>query len=178
MAYVLTDGATTVVAYPYDYTQLKLANPNVSFPLVPDETTLADYNVFPVTPVQPEEIDPLSQDLNEGTPEFDGESGWRQVWIVTNVSAEVEAARRAEAYANGVERTNAEAARLLDDTNRFALAAFEESRTLTPEFLAYRASLRDPSTLPGYPMATEFPATPANVFVEVVDLSETFEDSL
>jgi hypothetical protein len=49
---------------------------------------------------------------------------------------------------------------------------------LTAEFLAYRAALRAPELLPGYPLTTVFPEFPAVVFAETVDLPETFEDNL
>ncbi len=89
MTYILTCTRNTVVAYPYNIGMLRRDNSNVSFPSNPTEAQLAEWNVFPVAPVAPGPVDPLTQDLTEGTPVYDSESGWRQVWIITNVSAEV-----------------------------------------------------------------------------------------
>jgi hypothetical protein len=159
---------------------LRRDNPNTSFPANPTDAQLAEapWYVFPVTPTQPGPVDPFSQDLNEGLPIYDGESGWLQVWVITNVSPEVEAQRRAEAEAAGIARTNLQASALLVDSDKHVILAFEASRTLTAEFLAYRNTLRDPAMLPGYPLNTEFPPAPATVFQDEVDLSETFEDNL
>jgi hypothetical protein len=178
MAYLLSDGANTVITYPYNIGMLRRDNPSTSFPANPTDAQLAEWDMFLVIPTVPGPVDPLSQDLNEGTPVLDGESGWRQVWIITNVSPEVEAARRAEAYDNAVDSTAAEANLRMTDTDKYVIQAFETSRNLSAEFLAYRVTLRDPSTLPGYPLATEFPPYPFTVFEDTVDLNETFQDNL
>ena len=57
---VLTDGHTGVVKWPYRLSNLRQDNPQVSFPEYPDEETLTEYGVYPVTPVVPD-YDPATQ---------------------------------------------------------------------------------------------------------------------
>ena len=79
--YVLTDGATTVVEYPYTLQKLKQDNPNVSFPSAfPADWDGSDFNVFPV--VETPEPAPSSPDVivEEANPQF-VDPDWVQVWV-------------------------------------------------------------------------------------------------
>jgi hypothetical protein len=144
----------------------------------PTDADLAAYSMFPVARVAPGPVDPLTQDLTEGTPVYDSESGWRQVWIITNVSAEVEAQRRADALALAMDNANQRANDLLQASNQYVIEAFETSKTLSAEFQAYRAALRNISEFSEDPFIIVFPSMPERIFVEIADLPEDFEDNL
>ena len=83
------------IKYPFYLSTLKTENPNVSFPGEMTDELLAEYGVYPVTPVErPERT--LTQDPVEQTPQqIDGV--WTQVWAMVDVSQEEAVRRQAEA---------------------------------------------------------------------------------
>lgn len=173
MAYVLTDGGSNVVAYPYNIGMLRRDNPTVSFPANPSDALLAEWNVHPVTPTPQPSYDPIDEILTEAQPAL--VSGvWKQAWTVTTASADQSAAARAAFEQTAQEQADA----LLAASMKQVLEAFELSKKLHADFVAYRAALRNPSTLPGYPAATVFPVFPSNIFAGDVDLPADFEDSI
>jgi hypothetical protein len=85
----IIDGS--VARYPYSLRQLRLDNPQTSFPKDMPESLLAEYGVVPVTAIE-RPASTLTQDTVEQTPQFiNGQ--WTQVWSMVDVSQE-EAARR------------------------------------------------------------------------------------
>lgn len=159
MAYVLTDGGSNVVTYPYNVGLLRRDNPNVSFPASPTNAQLAEWNVFPVLAQPQSSFDPIAENISESEPTFDG-TAWSQVWSVTPATPEEIAGRTAAYEAAAADQ----AAALLAATEEYWNLAFEDGVALHSDFLAYRAALKDPSALPGYPAATQFPAFPTNIF--------------
>lgn len=175
MAYVLTDGGSAVVSYPYSIGLLRRDNPNTSFPSSPSNDQLAEWNVFPVTAVEPPPYDPTSFRLAESpfSPQlFDGE--WIQVWELVPLTAE----EAADAIAQYAASAQAVAESMLRASDVYVLEAFELSKKLHPDFVAYRAALRNPAQLPGYPVSPVFPTTPANIHLESVDLSTDFDGTI
>jgi len=84
-----------VAVYPYSFRQLKLDNPQVSFPKDPPESLLAEYGVYPVVPVE-RPASTLTQDPEELEPQIiNGQ--WTQVWAMVDVSPEEAARRQQEA---------------------------------------------------------------------------------
>jgi hypothetical protein len=75
-----------VVTYPYSFSDLRAAHPQISFPLPISDEELARWNVFPVLPVAPGH-DPVTQNAVESTPVFVNGS-WQQSWQITAASAE------------------------------------------------------------------------------------------
>jgi hypothetical protein len=71
-----------VEKYPYSIGNLRKDNPQVSFPKNPSDATLAEYGVLPVARTERPEHDPITENLNEGTPAIIN-GVWTQVWIVT-----------------------------------------------------------------------------------------------
>lgn len=173
MAYVLTDGGSNVVAYPYNIGMLRRDNPNVSFPANPTNAQLAEWNVYPVTPTPQPSYDLIDEILTEATPEFNSGT-WAQAWTVTNATAEQSEAARLRYEEASSDRAD----ELLAASMKQVLEAFELSKKLHADFVAYRAALRNPSTLPGYPAATVFPDLPTNIFAGDVDLPADFENSI
>jgi hypothetical protein len=76
-----------VEKYPYSIGQLRKDNPQISFPRNPSESLLAEYGVFPVTQADLPQIDPMTQNLTEGTPVLTSEE-WVQVWVVADATPE------------------------------------------------------------------------------------------
>jgi hypothetical protein len=160
MSYVLTDGNIDGdITYPYSVGLLRRDNPNISFPSQMNDAELATFNVFPVTPVNPPSYNVITQNIVETNP-MQVSNGWVQTWAVTSAS-EQEITDRTAAYEAAAD---AEALRRLTDSDRFVVEAFELSKTLTPNFLSYRASLRTPSELEGYPVSPQWPGMPESVF--------------
>ena len=84
----------------YTIRQLRKDNPDTSFPAEPTNELLAEWNVYPVTIVNPPSVT-YKQEVNEGIPELvDGK--WTQVWNITDKPQEeinaISEQRRADAY--------------------------------------------------------------------------------
>lgn len=98
-----------IVKYPYSITQLKLDNPNVSFPYSIGDELLKEYGVYRVTSVQYPNVD-YTKNVTEELPKL-VEGVWYQNYLITDASVEeinqrkvdlnLQAqANRAEAYRN------------------------------------------------------------------------------
>lgn len=73
--------------YPYSISDLKKDNPQTSFPDEVLESTLTEWNVFPVTSFEVPDYDATSQRVEESTPVLvNGQ--WTQVWNVASLSSE------------------------------------------------------------------------------------------
>jgi len=76
--------------YPYypNPANLRKDFPNVSFGSSVPDSTLAEYEIFPVTEVAPPTYDAATQNLEEGQP-FESRPGeWNQTWVVTDKTPE------------------------------------------------------------------------------------------
>lgn len=159
MAYVLTNGAFTVVTYPYTVGMLRRDNQNVIFPAVVSDADLAAFNVYPVTLMTPPSYNVITQNLVELDP-LPTSGGWAQQWSVVSASAQ-EIADRTQNYESAA---NAEAMRRLTESEGYWIAAFENGMGLHPDFTAYRAALIDVTNLPGYPVDPQWPTFPTNIY--------------
>lgn len=82
--YVKVEGGTAVK---YTLGQLRSENPNVSFPSVPNDSLLAEYNVYPLKQTDRPAYDPLTQKVVELDPaHVDGQ--WQQAWEVVELTNE------------------------------------------------------------------------------------------
>lgn len=93
-SYVLTDGADTVVTYPYTIQQMIDDNPTVSFPLPCPDSVAAEYGTFPVEATSQPSYDPMTQNLNMVNP-IKVNGFWTQQWTVTTATPEEQAERLA-----------------------------------------------------------------------------------
>jgi hypothetical protein len=141
------------VKYPYTQTDLVWDNPSTSFPVggVP-ESTLVEWDMFPVHFADQPVIDPLAQRVVEIAPSFDGQS-WIQQWAV-------EALPQAEIDA----MTDQQAASVRADRNA-RLAATDwtqiaDSTADKPAWAAYRQALRDVPAQGGFPQSVTWPEQP------------------
>ena len=71
----------------YSIGQLRRDNPNTSFPKVPSDALLADWNVYPYTMQDRPEYDQFTQTIKQtALAEVDG--AWTQGWEVSNLFVE------------------------------------------------------------------------------------------
>ncbi len=76
-----------VVRHPYSFHQLRLDNPQVSFPRDPSTELLDAYGVYPVAPVeQPNPSDPITKRVVEVLPVVIN-GVWTQTWTEVNERA-------------------------------------------------------------------------------------------
>jgi hypothetical protein len=83
MNYVKTNNGA-VVEYPYQIGKIRQENPQTSFPSKMSDSLLAEYGVYPVTPVSPPPVT-IYQRVVEGTPAFSN-GAWRQTWNIVAAS--------------------------------------------------------------------------------------------
>jgi hypothetical protein len=77
----------TVEIFPYSIGALRRDNPGTSFPSVPSNETLAEWNVFPVADAPAPAHNAATQNCNQISPTLeDGE--WTMAWEVTDASLE------------------------------------------------------------------------------------------
>ena len=100
---------------PENYTigQLRRDNPQVSFPKSIPDSTLFEYDVYPLKATERPAFDSMTQRVEEGTPAL--QSGeWVQVWNVVALTADEAAQAQAE-RAEQVRQQRAEAYRQESD---------------------------------------------------------------
>ena len=128
----------------YSIEQLRCDNPNTSFPKVPSDALLAEWNIYPFVVVEQPTHDYLTQTVTEAAlTETNGI--WTQGWIITNLPVE-----RAENNIRS-QRNN-----LLSQTDWMAL----RDNTMSLEWSAYRQALRDITTQEGFPESVSWPVKP------------------
>lgn len=104
MIYVLLTPAGDVDKYPYSMGQLRADNPGTSFSRDPPLSLLAEWLVFPVTPVE-RPADTATENYVEGAPALVGKN-WTQVWNAVAASPE-QIAQRAKVAAQDAELSGA-----------------------------------------------------------------------
>lgn len=129
----IKDGITT---YPYTIGQLKLENPNVSFPQTITNEVLENFGVYPVQSV--EIADDYTKNIVEGTPTLSG-SVYIQNWNVTDATEEEINIKIAEKWLEV--RDMRDSLLSQSDWTQFQDSPISGS-TLT-EWQTYRQSLRD-----------------------------------
>lgn len=82
-----------LVRYPCSDTQLRLDNPQTSFPAAISDEIRAAFGVYPVAPTAPPTYDTLMETLTELTP-VQVEGVWTQQWSVRPAGSEELAARQ------------------------------------------------------------------------------------
>jgi hypothetical protein len=148
---LIQDGA--VKRYPYSLSDIKLANPNTSFPSVASDATMAEYGAIRVYfSTRPELTD--TQVLEEDTPVFSNEDQrWTQVLRVRDMTAE-EITQRNDTQAAQV-RTDRNTKLSASDWTQVADAPVDKAAWAT-----YRQALRDITAQSGFPWTITWPAQP------------------
>lgn len=133
---------------------------NASFPDVITDAQLAEFGVYPITPVRPV-YDPMTQNAVETYPVQDEATGlWMQQWLITQATQEEIVERQNEAKAKNKQKATS----LLQNTDWVELPSVSDP-SVNPhlvnktDFIAYRASLRAIAIAPPVVVA-QWPATP------------------
>lgn len=145
----LTNGTPTV----YSIGQLKADNPQVSFPAMPTEACLAEYNVFLVETTPAPVVDYMHVAFCAQPAELvDGK--WVQVWSVRDATHDEWSAKLL------VQRAGMRAERdaLLAASDWTQVADSPVDKTV---WAVYRQALRDITTQQGFPFAVLWPELPA-----------------
>ena len=74
-----------IIQYPYNIVTLFNENKNTSFPRVPSDTLLANYNIYPVTEAQQPEYNINTQKLIESDP-IKIDNIWTQNWTIIDLT--------------------------------------------------------------------------------------------
>lgn len=147
---LIVDGQ--VKQYPYGADVLRRDNPQISFPINPADSLLAEWGVLPVAATNIPGIT-YRQNLAEGKPTLRN-GVWTQVWVVTDAS-DVEVNQRTQAQAEAV-RTERD--RLLAESDWTQLK--DVSEDVAQVWATYRQALRDLSQQAGFPWAVQWPTKP------------------
>jgi hypothetical protein len=120
--------------YPYSIAELKRTNAGTSFPAVPSNATLAEWNVYPVTDKPAPAYNPVTQNCVQINPTLqNGE--WEMAWQVTSATA-AEIAARIRANANYPAFWDALVASTVYASIRAQSMASLPMNTLATEFIA------------------------------------------
>lgn len=140
----ITDG----IPVPTSLAQLKLDHPNVSFPSTMSDELVAEWGLLPLRCTPLPEINRLTENLVEGTPELlDG--AWTQVWTVAPLPQE-EAERR----------VRTERDRRLAACDWVVIRAKELGQAVPIDWFTYRGDLRQIPDQPGFPHDVVWPVPP------------------
>ena len=135
----------------YSPTDLRLANPDTSFPQVLTDECLAGWDVYPCQATTPPATD-YTQNLTMGEPVvIDGV--WTQTWVVTPASPDEIAEREADMR----QANKQQASTLLSETDYTDLPNTASQIANLPAILAYREALRlialnPPATVDQWPV--------------------------
>jgi len=152
---------SALVTYPYGWGEFQADNPYTSYPpsvdwvsLFPTTTVGQEgYTLVAVTQITQPTIDPITQDIAEGTPVL--ENGvWTQVWNVTQASAEEVAQRNASQASNVRKQRDAKLTKC-DWTQ-----AVDCPLTNKADWATYRQALRDLTKETGFPWTMTWPTDP------------------
>jgi hypothetical protein len=138
----------------YTIGQLRRDNPQVSFPKSIPDATLAEYDVYPLTPTDRPQVN-YTKNVTDGIPALiDG--SWTQVWDVTAATSE-EIEKRTEDKARAV---RSERDYLLQQTDWIVIKSYERNENIPAAWEVYRQALRDITLQEGFPFEVTWPEKP------------------
>ena len=153
-----------VKQYPYSLQDIKLANPNTSFPVTVSDATMAEYGAMRVYFSTP----PVFSDTQvpeEGTPVFSAdEQRWVQVWQARDMTDEEilqrNTARDAELLQRNVSQSAAVRAERNDKLASSDWTQLADAPVDKAAWAAYRQALRDITAQAGFPWTIDWPVAP------------------
>jgi hypothetical protein len=148
---LVTNGA--IEKYPYSIGALRKDNPQTSFPKTPSDELLAKWNVYFVQSAERPTVD-YTKNVAEGTPV--NQDGWKQVWVVTDATAE-ETSQRTEDQASNA---RSERDQKLVESDWVVIKSMETSVPELDAWKAYRQALRNVPQQSGFPWVIEWPVSP------------------
>ena len=128
----------------YSIGKLRSDKPQTSFPDNPSQELLATEGVYPYIVQDQPTVDYMTQTLT-ATAFAEIEGIWTQGWRVRNLSVE-----------DAVRKIRSKRDNILSKTDWMALS----DSTLTPEWSAYRKTLRDITLQTGFPYNVAWPTEP------------------
>jgi|TARA_R100000084_G_C4655411_1_gene152532 hypothetical protein len=131
--------------FPYNLGELKKENPNTSFPNPMSNSTLADFDVYPVTPTTAPAFDNTTHRLRNWVENTNQE--WRQTWTIQQLPEE-------QASAN----VRGKRDRLLADSDWTQLP---DAPVDAAAWETYRTALRDITDQTGFPWNVTWPVAPS-----------------
>lgn len=131
--------------FPYNLGELKKENPNTSFPDPMSNSTLADFDVYPVTPTTAPVFDNTTHRLRNWVENTNQE--WRQTWTIQQLPEE-------QASAN----VRGKRDRLLVDSDWTQLP---DAPVDAAAWATYRTALRDVTDQTGFPWNVTWPVAPS-----------------
>ena len=131
--------------FPYNLGELKKENPNTSFPNPMSNSTLADFDVYPVTPTTAPAFDNTTHRLRNWVENTNQE--WRQTWTIQQLPEE-------QASAN----VRGKRDRLLADSDWTQLP---DAPVDAAAWETYRTALRDITDQTGFPWNVTWPIAPS-----------------
>ena len=140
-----------ITTYPYTLMQLRMDNPNTSFPQDPKEEDLKDFSVVYIQPVDKPMVD-HTQTVVEAIPQQLGGT-WTQVWQVSPATPQ-EIEERV-ALQSSIVRANRNGLLSQSDWTQVADAPVDKDAWAT-----YRQELRDVSSQSGFPFSVVWPVQP------------------
>lgn len=144
-----------VAAYPFNAVDLRIANPNTSFPAEMPDATLAEWGVFPVARTEPPAYDPATHRLQEERPVQSG-IGWVQAWTLVPLTPEELVVR----YQQKADAVRSEREALLTACDWTQLDDTPIANTQKQAWASYRQALRDVPSQAGFPFNVVWPAKP------------------
>ncbi len=142
----------SVEKYPYSIAELKIDNPNTSFPDVISSELLAEWNVFSVRTTHQPDHNFRTQNVKEISPQLiDGE--WTQSWIVEDASESEINQRRLDAENN----IRSERNQKLAETDWIVTKSLELNQLIPENYVSYRQALRDITQQETFPWHVDWP---------------------
>lgn len=139
--------------WPYTLSDLRMSEPNTSFPDTMSAELLAEYQVFSVT-IDPEPTTTYQQNAVRQDPVF--ENGvWTQHWSIVDAPEEIVNDRYGSQVATIREQRNIK----LMECDWTQAKDIPDSVSIT--WQPYRQQLRDVPNQPGFPFAVVWPQQPA-----------------
>lgn len=149
--YVLAPNQTVEI-YPYSIGDLRRDNPNTSYPRNPSDTTLADWNLFPVTDKPTPTYNPVTQNCNQINPTLVA-GKWEMAWAVTPATPEQIAERTSDKETEVRQQRN----QLL---NACDWTQLPDAPVPPAPWATYRQQLRDVTAQAGFPWDVVWPVAP------------------
>jgi hypothetical protein len=153
-----------VKQYPYGLEDIKLANPNTSFPTTVSDATMAEYGAMRVYfSTQPVLSD--TQVSEEATPTFDADAQrWAQGWQVREMTTEELTERNSIRETELLERNTMQANLVRNTRNTKLLESdwtqLSDSPVDKATWATYRQALRDITAQSGFPWTITWPDAP------------------
>lgn len=151
-----------VDVYPYSIKQLRVDNPNVSFPVSITAEQLAEWGVYPVTIAADPSYDPLTHKIQQATEPVLVNGAWLVSKAVVALTAEeIQANYDAEA-----ELVRAQRDTLLKNSDWVTVKAVDQNAQdnlgiqVPQVWLDYRQALRDVTSQSGFPYNVTWPTAP------------------